>query len=116
MTLSLTISLLINFAFAALVIFLALAGLRGALKGPLASWFHKVAFKYKSKDIPKEYLKYIRKTCAEAASRGMFSVFVNEPANKEYPVFSAFQAEAWFKAEGFEFEKDARNKTYLLKW
>lgn len=113
---TLTISLLINFAFAALIIFFVLAGLRGALKGPLAPWFHKVAFKHNADDIPKDYLKYVRKTCAEAAGRGMFSVVVNEPANKDYPAFAALQAEDWFKSEGFEFEKDALNKAYLLKW
>lgn len=113
---TLTISLLINFAFAALIIFVVLVGLRGALKGPLASWFHKVAFKHNADDIPKDYLKYVRKICAEAAGRGMFSATVKEPDNKEYPAFATYQAEEWFKTEGFEFEKDALNKTYLLKW
>ena len=116
MILSLIISLLINFAFAALVIFLAMAGLKGALKGPLAPWFHKMALRHNSDDIPKDYLKYVRNTCSDAASKGLFSATVKEPDNKEYPAFATYQAEEWFKTEGFEFTKDDLNKTYLLKW
>lgn len=113
---TLTISLLINFAFAALIIFFVLVGLKGALKGPLAPFYHKTAFRHNSDDIPKDYLKYVRKTCAESAGKGMFSATVNAPDNKDYPAFAAYQVEDWFKSEGFEFSKDELNKTYLLKW
>lgn len=116
MTFSLIISLLINFAFAALVIFLALAGLKGALKEPLASWLHKMAFRHNSDDIPKEYMNYVRKTCCDAASKGLFSADVKEPDTKEYPDFAPCQAEKWLKTEGFELTKNILNKTYLLKW
>lgn len=113
---TLAISLLINFIFTALIVLFFLIGIKGALKEPFAPWLHKAAFRHSSDDIPKEYLKYVRKTCADAASKGMFSAAVKEPDNKEYPAFANCQAEDWFKTEGFEFTKDDLNKSYLLKW
>lgn len=116
MTTSLIISLLINLLFIGMLIMIILTTLHRTMKVPFGPWLHDVSSKKSEVQPQKEYSKYIRKICGDAALTGMFSVVVDAPVDNLYPAFTKKQAEEWFKVEGFTVEPSEDGKTYLLKW
>lgn len=116
MTTSLIISLLINLLFIGMLIMIIFTTLHRTMKVAFGPWLHDVASKQSETQPPKEYIKYIRKICGDAAIKGLFSAVVDVPDNKLYPTFTKLQVEEWFKIEGFTFELAEDGKTYLLKW